>query len=197
MHGETPVRHARSTRRLVTLDIIAHGAALICCAIGGIVLGSVVLMAAASHHLASIGFRLHGKERVDDKIRSRPDEAMFSAVQLVLWTCCLLFAMSAAALGAHAVFHSDSLDAMAMASFVAPGTVAAATTAALAYWPACATHRSGKADALLSAAPTAFALVFSFSVLGADAGRLDGLAGLAIVLMLCGRTVIYLKRSFE
>jgi hypothetical protein len=197
MHGETLHRHARATSRLATLDIIAHGSALICCAIGGIVLGSVILMAAASHHLASIGFRLYHKESVDNKIRSRPDDAMFSGVQLILWTFCLLFAMSAAALGAHAVFHSDRLDAMAMSSFAAPGTVAAATTAVLACWPVCAANRSGKADALLSAAPTALVLTFAFGAQGADAGRLEGLAGLAIVLMLCGRIVIYLRRSFE
>ncbi|MFC3458396.1 MULTISPECIES: hypothetical protein [Massilia] len=188
---------ARSTRRLVKLDLAAHGIALVSCATGGIVLESVVLMGAASHHVASIGFRLTSKEMTDELTRSRARDAMFSAVQLILWACCVVLAIVVTAQGAHGLFHVESLDAMTMAGFAAPGALAAATTAALTRSSAHVRGGSDRADALLSAAPTAAALGIAISGLGADAGRLDALAGLAIVLMLCVRTLIYLGRTLD
>lgn len=55
------------TRRLVGLDLAAHGVALVSCATGGIVLESVVLMGAASHQVASVGFRLYSTEITDEQ----------------------------------------------------------------------------------------------------------------------------------
>ncbi|UVW30512.1 hypothetical protein [Massilia sp. H6] len=190
-------RCSRSTRRFVKLDLAAHGVALVSCATGGIVLESVILMGAASHHVASIGFRLYSKEMADEQTRSGAGDAMFSAVQLILWTCCLVLAICVTAQGAHGLFHAESLDAMAMAGFAAPGAVAAGTTAALTRWSVHGGHGSDRVDALLSAVPTVAALCVAFGDLGADAGRLDALAGLAIVLMLCARTVIYLGRALD
>lgn len=188
---------SRNTRRLLKLDLAAHGIALVSSATGGIVLESVVLMAAASHHVASIGFRLYSKEITDELARSRAGDAMFSVVQLILWTCCVVLAICVTAQGAHGLFHADPLDAMAIAGFAAPGAVAGATTAALTHWSVHERCASGMADALLSALPTAAALGVAFSGLGADAGRLDALAGLAIVLMLCARSLIYLGQTLD
>lgn len=188
---------SRNTRRLLKLDLAAHGIALVSSATGGIVLESVVLMAAASHHVASIGFRLYSKEITDELARSRAGDAMFSVVQLILWTCCVVLAICVTAQGAHGLFHAEPLDAMAIAGFAAPGAVAGATTAALTHWSVHERCASGMADALLSALPTAAALGVAFSGLGADAGRLDALAGLAIVLMLCARSLIYLGQTLD
>ncbi|TXF98393.1 hypothetical protein [Massilia sp.] len=133
----------------------------------------------------------------DELTRSRARDAMFSAVQLILWACCVVLAIVVTAQGAHGLFHVESLDAMTMAGFAAPGALAAATTAALTRSSAHVRGGSDRADALLSAAPTAAALGIAISGLGADAGRLDALAGLAIVLMLCVRTLIYLGRTLD
>lgn len=196
MGRENRGRCFRSSPRLVKLDLVAHGVALVSCATGGIVLESVVLMGAASHHVASIGFRLNSEEMADELTRSRARDAMFPAMQLILWACCVVLAIFVTAQGAHGLFHAEPLDAVAMAGFAAPGALAGATTAALTSW---SVHGcgSGIADALLSAAPTAAALAIAFSGLGADAGRLDALAGLAIVLMLCARTLIYLGQTLD
>lgn len=197
MGRENRGRCFRSSPRLVKLDLVAHGVALVSCTTGGIVLESVVLMGAASHHVASIGFRLNSKEMADELTRSRARDAMFSAVQLILWACCVVLAIFVTAQGAHGLFHAESLDAMAMAGFAALGALAGATTAALTRWSVPDRCRTARADALLSAAPTAAALGIAFSGLGADAGRLDALAGLAIVLMLCARTLIYLGQTLD
>ncbi|MFC5510431.1 hypothetical protein ACFPOU_04720 [Massilia jejuensis] len=197
MDRENRGRCFRSSPRLVKLDLVAHGVALVSCATGGIVLESVVLMGAASHHVASSGFRLYSKEMTDELPRSRARDAMFSAVQLILWTSCVVLAIFVTAQGAHGLFHAEPLDAVAMAGFAAPGAFAGVTTAALTSWAVHDRCGSDRADALLSAAPTAAALGIAFSGLGADAGRLDALAGLAIVLMLCARTLIYLAQTLD
>jgi len=160
---------------------------------GGIVLESVVLMAGAAHHLASIGSRLSVEENLDKHLRFRSASAATSVMQLGLWTCCLLVAIYVTALGAHGLFHVEPLDVGAMAGFAAPGTVAAATTAVLACWSVHAAAGIDRADALLSAAPTATALGIALCELGANAGHLDALAGLALVLLLCARTLLYLR----
>lgn len=190
-------RCSRNTHRLVNVDLAAHGTALVSCATGGVVLESVILLAAASHHVASIGFRLLTQENEGAQIRSRAGDALFSALQLILWTCCLLLALCVMALGAHGIFHADPLDAIAMAGFALPGAVAAVTTCALASWSARTNAGSGKADALLSGVPTVLALCVAFSELGANAGRVDALAGLALVLMLCVRTLAHLGRAHD
>lgn len=197
MRRDNQGRCSRSTGRLVKLDLAAHGIALVSCVIGGIALESVILIAAASHHVASIGFGLHIKESDGAQTRSRSGNALFSAVQLILWTCCLLLAICVTALGAHGIFHADPLDAILMARFAAPGAVAAVTTCALASCSVRAGAASGKTDALLSGVPTVLALCVAFSGLGTDAGRLDALAGLGLVLMLCARTVIHLGRALD
>ena len=197
MHRDNQDGCSRSTRRLVKLDQVAHGMALVSCATGGIILGSVILIAAASHHVASIGFRLLIEEGEGVQTRSRSSDALNSAVQLILWACCLLLTMCAMAFGAHGMFHADPLDAISMAGFAVPGAVAAVTTCILASWSVRAKASRGKADALMSGVPTVLALGAAFSELGADAGRLDALAGLGLVLMLCARVLIHLGRVLD
>lgn len=121
---------------------------------------------------------------------------MFSAVQVILWICCVLLAVRVTALGAHGVFHAEPLDHAAMAAYAAPGAIAAVTTAALTCWPVHA-GLGAKADAFLSAAPTVIALCIAIGAAGIDAGRVDALAGLAVVLLLCVRTLIYVGRSLD
>lgn len=197
MRRDNQDRCSRSTRRLVKLDLAAHGTALVSCATGGIVLESVILIAATSHHVASIGFRLLIDEGEGAQTRSRSSDAMFSAVQLILWTFCLLLMICVTALGAHGIFHVDPLDAISMAGFAVPGAVAAVTTCALANWSVRTTAGNGRADAVLSALPTVLAIGVAFGELGAHAGRLDALVGLGLVLMLCARIVIYLGRVLD
>jgi len=191
MRLDRRMRLAGSTLRLVKLDLVAHGIALVTCVTGGILLESVVLMAAAVHHVASIGFSRMIEEGPDKQHRSRSNDAMFSVRQLVLWTCCVMMAIYVTATGAHGVFHPELLNAAAIAGFAAPGAVAAATTGVLACWSA---HpgRVGRADALLSAMPTAAAFCIA-----SGTANLDALAGLALVLLLCVRTVLCLRRTLD
>lgn len=197
MRQESRKGHARSTRRLVLLDQAAHGIALVTCVTGGIVLESVVLMAAAAHHLASMGLRLSVEESSDEQPQSRSGSAAASLMQLGLWTCCMLLAICVTALGAHGLFHAEPLDVAAMAGFAAPGAVGAATTAVLACWAVHAGRGIDRADALLSAAPTVTALCIALTELGAGAGSLDALAGLLLVLLLCARTLLYLRAALD
>jgi len=190
-------RPAGSTLRLVRLDRVAHGIALMTCVTGGILLESVVLMAVAVHHVASIGFSRMIEEGPDKQHRSRSSDAMSSVRQLVLWTCCLMMAIYVTATGAHGVFHPELLNAAAIAGFVAPGAVAAATTGVLACWSAHASRGVGRADALLSAMPTVAALCIASAEPGIGTANLDALAGLALVLLLCVRTVLCLRRALD
>lgn len=121
---------------------------------------------------------------------------MFSAMQLILWTCCVLLAICVTALGAHGVFHAEPLDYAAMAAYAAPGAIAAVTTAARTCWPVHA-GLGAKADAFLSATPTVIALCIAIGAAGVDAGRVDAFAGLVVVLLLCVRTLIYVGRVLD
>jgi hypothetical protein len=196
MHRDDPDWCARSSGRLVKLDLAAHGTAVVSCALGGILLESVVLIAAASHHGASIGFCLLIRERNVGHPRSSSCDLMFSAVQLILWIGCVLLATYVTALGAHGVFHSTPLDHAAMTVYAAPGAIAAVTTAALTCWPVQA-GPGAKADAFVSSVPTVSALCIAAGGAGIDAGRVDAFAGLAAVLLLCVRTLIYVRRVLD
>jgi len=196
MRTDNPDRYSRSTCRLANLDLAAHGAAIVSSATGGILLESVVLMAAASHHVASVGFALLISERRAEQTHSWSGDAMFSAVQLILWTCCLLLASRVAALGAHDMFHAKTLDYPAMAVYAIPGAIAAVTSAALVR----SSVHNGlrmKANAFLSALPTVSALCIAAGAAGVGAGRVDALAGLAIVVLLCIRALAYVADTLD
>lgn len=197
MHEDTPTPWSPSMRRLFRLDLAAHGAAFVTCSAGGIVLESAVLMGAASHHAASIGFHLLLNEKNNEQNRIKSSDAMFSVAQLFIWTCCLLLAICVSAMGAHGLFHAEPLDVVAIAGFAAPGALAAAATCLLAWRAGDAWGRRRKADALMSGAPAALALCIAFSQLGTEAGKLDAIAGLSAVLMLCARTVIHLGQALD
>lgn len=197
MHEDTPTRSSSGMCRLFRLDLAAHGAALASCTAGGAVLESVVLLGAASHHAASIGFHLLLNEKGEEQNRIKSNDALFSVTQLVIWTCCLLLALCGSAMGAHGLFHVEPLDALGIAGFAAPGALAAATTGVLAWRNGDAGGRSRKADALMSGAPAALALCIAFSPLGAEAGKLDAIAGLGLVLMLCARTLIHVGQALD
>lgn len=192
-------RHDRSRgcreRRLVKLDLAAHALALASCIAGAIIIESIILVAAASHHVASLGFRLLSEEKEDEETRSNSADAAFLAIQIVLWTSCLLSVLSVTAMGAHGLFHAEPFDVVTMAAFAAPGIVAATTTAGLAY--GLGDCHGGKADAFLSMAPTALAVGVAFSGIDDGVGRLDALAGLAAIVMLCVRTVLHLVRELD
>lgn len=197
MREDTPGRRSPGTRRLFGLDLAAHGTALLSCVTGGVVLESVVLMGAASHHAASIGFRLLLDNKDAGQSRIRSGDALYSLAQLIIWACCLLLTICVTAMGAHGMFHAEPLNALAIAGFAIPGAVAAATTGALALRPGDAGHRGREVDAMLSGAPAVLAFCVAFSQLGGEAGKLDALAGLSIVLMLCARTVLHLGRILD
>ena len=197
MRRNTTDRCCRSSRRLVTLDLAAHGTALVIAAFGGVVLESVVLSAAASHHVATIGFRLLIREKQEEQIWFGTGEPMLAVVQLILWTCCVLLTMCVTAAGAHGLLHAEPLDAVAITGFAVPGVAAAATTAVLTCRAGHACYGGDKVDALLSVAPTSAAICVPFVGLGAEGGRLDALAGLALVLLLCTRTLLHLGRTLN
>jgi uncharacterized membrane protein YhaH (DUF805 family) len=164
---------------------------------GGVVLESVVLMGAASHHAASIGFRLLLDNKNAGQSRIRLSDALYSLVQLIIWTCCLLLTICVTAMGAHGIFHAEPLNALAIASFAIPGALAAATTTALALRLGYAGCRRRAVDAMLSGVPAVLAFCVAFSQLGGEKGKLDALAGLSIVLILCTRTVLHLGRILD
>lgn len=160
-------------------------------------LESVVLMGAAAHHAASVGFRLLIDER---GTAGRPPVSRalpFVVVQLVLWTACVLLALYVTAIGAHGMFHADPLDAPAMAPFALPGGVAAFATVALAAIPTAGRRSSAMVDALLSAVPTVLVLWVALNAPGTDVGRLDAIAGIATVPLLCVRALAQLGRSIN
>lgn len=190
-------RSSTSMRQLAKLDLAAHGAALVSCTAGGVVLESVVLIGAASHHVANIGLYLLVNQENEEQTRIRSSEALFSVVQLIIWTCCLLLAMYVAAMGAHGIFHAEALDGGAIVSFAVPAALAAVTTGVLAWRGGDPGRTSRMADALLSGAPPVLALFVAFSRLSLDAGKLDALVGLATVLMLIARTAIHLGRALD
>ncbi|MDN4059208.1 hypothetical protein QPK31_13355 [Massilia sp. YIM B02769] len=197
MREDTPGRRSPGTRRLFGLDLAAHGTALLSCMTGGVVLESVVLMGAASHHAASLGFRLLFDNKDAGQSRIRSGDALCSLVQLFVWACCLPLAICVTAMGAHGMFHAEPLNALAIAGFAIPGALAATTTAALALRPGGPGRRGRAVDAMLSGAPAVLAFCVAFSPLGVEAGKLDALAGLSIVLMLCARTVLHLGRILD
>lgn len=195
MGRDNPGRRFSFGRRLVRLDLAAHGAAFASCAAGGIIVESIILVAAASHHAATIAFRLLSIEKLTMQTRPRTEVA-FPVAQIALCMCCVVMILVAIALGTHGIFHGESLDAVAVAAFALPGSVAIATTAGLACGPARAGAPS-RADAVLSAVPTALAFGVAFCDFGISAGRLDALAGLVAVLVLCVRTVINLGQTLD
>ena len=197
MREDTPSRRSPVTRRLFRLDLAAHGTALLSCLAGGVVLESVVLMGAASHHTASIGFRLLLDNKNAGQSRIRTGAPLYPLVQLIIWTCCLLLTICVTAMGTHGMFHAEPLDALAIAGFAIPGALAAATTGALALRLGYAGRRGREVDAMLSGVPAVMAFCVEFSQLGGEAGKLDALAGLSIVLILCARTVLHLGRILD
>lgn len=197
MREDTPGRRSPGTRRLFGLDLAAHGTALLSCLTGGVVLESVVLMGAASHHAASIGFRLLLDNKNAGQSRIRSGDALYSLAQLIIWACCLLLAICVTAMGAHGMFHAEPLNAQAIAGFAIPGALAATTTGTLALRPGDAGRSGREVDAILSGAPAVLAFCVAFSQLGGEAGKLDVLAGLSIVLMLCARAVLHLGRILD
>lgn len=190
-------RASLCTRSLIRLDLTAHGTALVSCAIGGVFLESVVLMGAASHHLATIGIRLLTAEQRNEQSQTPRDNIMFSIVQIVLWTCCMILAVYVASRGAHGMFHAKYLNAIAVLGFAMPGVLGGLTTAALIRRSVYPDRCTEKADAVLSAVPSALVLCVAGGALLVDGGKLDAIVGLAIILMLCVRTLVCLARALD
>jgi hypothetical protein len=190
-------RASLRTRSLIRLDLTAHGAAFVSCTIGGVFLESVVLMAAASHHLATIGIRLLTAEQRNERTPPPLDNIMFSIAQLALWTCCLSLAVYVASRGAHGMFHAKHLNAIAVLGFAVPGVLGGLTSGALIRWSVHPGRGIDKADTLLSAAPSALVLCVAGGTLLVDGGRLDAIVGLAIILMLGVRTLVCLARALD
>lgn len=190
-------RASLCTRSLIRLDLTAHGTALVSCTIGGVFLESVVLMGAAAHHLATIGIRLLTAEPRNEQSQTPRDNIMFSIVQIVLWTCCMSLAVYVASRGAHGIFHAKHLNAIAVLSFAMPGVLGGLTTAALIRRSVHPGRFTDKADALLSTAPSALVLCVAGGALLVDGGKLDAIVGLAIILMLCLRTLVCLARALD
>lgn len=146
---------------------------------GGIIAESIILMAAASHHAATVTFRLLSIENMT--MRTNPKaEVAFSFVQIALCMCCVVLVVIA--FGTHRIFRGESLDALAVATFALSRSAAIATTAGLAYGPASAGKDPSRADVVLSAVPTALAFGVAFCGLAIAAGKLDALARLVAVL---------------
>lgn len=190
-------RASIGARSLISLDLTAHGAALVSCTVGGVFLESVVLMGAASHHLATIGIRLLTAEQRNEQHQTPRDNIMFSIAQVALWTCCMSLAIYVASRGAHGMFHAKHLNAIAVLGFAMPGVLGCLTSAALVRRSVNPGRYIDKADALLSAVPSALVLCVAGGALLVDGAKLDAIVGLAIILMLGVRTLIYLARALD
>ncbi|MCD2516740.1 hypothetical protein LQ564_10515 [Massilia sp. G4R7] len=180
--------------RLARADLLAQAVALSSSGVGGYVLESVVLVACAAHHLAGIGFRMligaAWQERPQPVQRARA----FTAVQVVIWACCLLLAVGVVPMGAHSIFHADSLASLQVAVYALPGVAAAVTSALLVRPARQAGLKHSGVDAWLAAVPSALAFAVAFSGPQAQAGTIDAAVGVAIVLLLPLRALLHLGR---
>lgn len=197
MNSRKPGRKTVSTGALTKLDFASHGTAFLSCVIGSIVLDSVILMASASHHLASVGFRIHTLEQHSEQKRWGPDGLASVLAQLAIWAGCLVLAFYVAVVGAHGVFHANLFAPFAMAGFALPGLAALVTTVNLANRSISDGWSTSNFDALLSAAPTVLALAMAVEIDLVNAGRLDAIVGLAIMLLFCARALIHLRQVLD
>ena len=182
---------------LARADLLAQAVALSSSELGGYLLESVVLVACAAHHLAGIGFRMLLGAAWQESIRAVRRLPTFAVMQVVIWACCVLLAVGVAAMGAHGIFHADSLAPRQVAVYALPGVAAAVTTAALV----CQARRVGMIhagiDAWLAAAPVALGFAVAFGAPQAQAGAIDAGAGLAIVLLLCVRALVHMGQALK
>lgn len=196
MHQDNQGQCSRRNRLLVKLNLAAHAVAIVSCIAGAVILGSVVLMGSASHHIASfgIGLLIKGKTRTQPPI---PNDAVFSTWQIILSILCIVLAISVSALGAHYVFHARTFDRASIVFFTVPGAVAALTNVMIVRMPDL-TGGGFKTDAVLATLPTLLALSVSVAEISKEAGRVDAFAGLVVVLLLCARVpFVWSKRCIR
>lgn len=194
MSEKRPGLNTPTTRRLSRLDLAAHGTAIVSCTVGGFFLESVVLIAAASHHLATLGIRLLTTAETSKEARAPFGGARASITQVAIWTGCLGLGLYVTSSGAHSVFHAKQLNTIAVLGFALPGAVGVLSGAALIRCSTRPGSSTNKTDVLLSAAPSLLVLCVAAGALLVDGGRLDGILGLAMVPMLGIRILICLPR---
>lgn len=183
-----------NTRRRTHLDIAAHVLALLSSFVGGFLLESVILVASTAHHMASLGFKAFFKEIRDEKTWYGRVGSAYVLIQLAIWLCCLMLALSAVAMGAHGVFHDEPLFSLAMAACAAPGVAAAITTASLPGTQSKGGLKFFRLDMFFSTMPSVLAFGVAFGASSVQAGMLDSIVGFVVVLLLCARVLIHLDR---
>ncbi|CAN7400094.1 hypothetical protein [Massilia sp. LjRoot122] len=191
-----PVRTSASNA--VRLEVALHGASFVACAIGGVALESVLLLAGAAHHLASVGSALLASGSAQST-RKNVDVFDYLFLFIAMSAACLLLVMRVAAQGIHGLAHAEPIDIAAVVAWALPGVFAALATGKVAWvrqssrW-----RRTGiAADTLLSAAPAVLALI-AYLVTGlTDSGKLDAAAGLGLVLVLFVRSLLRFKKLLE
>lgn len=179
------------------VDLLVLAVAFVITTAGGYVLESVILIASATHYLAGIGFRMLIRERCQETAMTASRAFRFAAVQVMIWTCCLLLMLCVAAMGAHGVFHTEPLALRHLGAYAAPGVAAALATAAYIRQSRQAGLNHAALDAWLAATPSAIAFGVAFWAPHAQAGVFDAVAGLVVVLLLCVRALMHLGRAFN
>lgn len=180
------------------LAIGMHVVSFVSCAIGGFLLGSVLLLAGVAHHLACIGATLLARG-AGVRAQLIPGALGFLPLFLAISVSCLLLVMRVTAQGLHGMAHAEPLDLAAVAAWAAPGFGAAAA-ASVATW----TPRPGRrrrmqhaVKTLISGAPAVLALGIYLTVGTAESGRVDAAAGLVIILTLVIRPLLHMDKLFE
>lgn len=180
------------------LAIGLHTVSFASCAIGGFLLGSVLLIAGVAHHLACIGSALLARE---SGVRAQVSLATLGYLPLFLTmsVTCLLLVMRVTAQGIHGLAHAEPLDLAAVSAWTAPGfgAAAAAAVAGLMHRPDRRRRIHIAADTLSSAAPALLAWGVYVIADAAESGRMDAAAGLVIVLMLLLRPLLHLYKLLE
>jgi len=180
------------------LAIGLHTVSFASCAIGGFLLGSVLLVAGAAHHLACIGSMLLARG-TGVRAQVSPGALGYLPLFLAMSVTCLLLVMRVTAQGLHGLAHAEPLDLATVSAWAAPGfgAAAAAAVAARMQRPNRPRRIPIAADTLSSAAPAILAAGMYLAAGPAESGRMDAIAGLAIVFMLLARPLLHLDQLFE
>jgi len=180
------------------LAIGMHVVSFASCAIGGFLLGSVLLLAGVAHHLACIGATLLARG-AGGRAHLIPGALGFLPLFLAISVSCLLLVMRVTAQGLHGMAHAEPLNLAAVAAWAAPGFGAAAAGPVATWTPQPGRRRRihNAVKTLTSAAPAILAVGAYLTVGAAESGRVDAAAGLVIILTLLIRPLVHMDKLFE
>lgn len=182
-----------SKSALIRIDLAGHCIALVSCIVGGIILGSISLLAIATNHLASIGFRLTASDKRGSLFHTQTFR--LAIARGGAWVICALLCLYIVTAGSHRIFHFRILEAGVIIYFIFPSIASIAITAVTAYrnkWPR---FPIASLEVILAFVPIVSVLWLSIADLPATPGLLDAAIGLISVIILCIRGAMYLPRA--